>query len=310
MPDSIQNIKFNLTGKGIIDSISGLFETGLLEMVPPSLIQIDFKKQKVKSDWLTAQIAVAKKEAILEWDDQSLRFYPGDPDRIWVSIDRPVGEGRLVSALENIPFALASFRTLYPVEWNNIDPDYTAPGFGNGHYPHGWACAIKGDEGHEQFVSRRWIERGPWKTIRGRNDLSFIFFHALDVDAAAALRQARPGHLHMGNSDEGGFMQPRYIFEHEIKGSYDPGSGTLKVTVFGQRLQPKQLLDYSAARRLQVLGKDEPLKRIAFIFIEKKEAVQYLETLWLRDMECYAIIDGAETRLDEGYQPSKRSENV
>jgi len=111
----------------------------------------------------------------------------------------------------------------------------------------------------------------------------------------------------MGNSDEGGFLQPHYIFEHEIKGSYDPETEMLKVTVFGQRLQPKELLDYSAARRLQVLGEDEPLKRIAFIFIERKEADQYLETLWLRDFECYAIIDGDETRLDEGYQPSTRA---
>jgi hypothetical protein len=305
MQSSLQNLAFNITGIDIRNSIILLLESGLFANVLPSSLKIDSEEQPAKQDWLSSQLPGAEQGVIIRWDEkykQEMRFYPGEPQRIWVSLEKEVPFSLLLSTLENTPFALASFDTLYP-EWEDLDPDYIAPSFGNGHYPHGWACAIKGQEGHDQLVSRRWLTDGLWEIRNEKNDLSFILFHSLQADAATALQQARPGHEHMGISDEGGFIQDNYIFDHSIKGRYNPDTRLLKVIVHGTELSPRLLLDYSAARRWQTLGKESPLERIAFIFMESEQAEQYLETLWLRGLESYVIEEGAEVRLDENFTP-------
>lgn len=307
MQDVIQDLAFNLTGINILDTIRLLFESGLFVKAQPSSLEIDFETEPANADWLH-QLKKTKKEAIINWDEgyrQEMRFYPGDaqqPDRIWVGLEKSIPLPNLLSTLETLPFALASFRTLYP-EWEDIDPDYIAPSFGNGHYPHGWACAVKGAEGHEQFVSGRWLTSGPWESMEMKNDLTFILFHCLTADPKTALHQARPGHERIGITDEGGFLQTPYLFEYPIKGRYEPSTRLLKVIVHGASLQPLQLLDYSAARREQTLGADQPLERIAFIFMERSEAEKYVETLWLRNLECYAIDGGKEIRLDADFTP-------
>src|SRR6185436_9555656 len=116
---------------------------------------------------------------------------------------------------------ICSTASLYP-EWADGSPGdpYRAPNFAELHFGHGWACAFRG-EGHDRLVSRRWLDFGPWKLRRGANDTSLVQFHALGVDAATALEQARIGHERMGISDSGGFIQARYVYAFELRGIYD-----------------------------------------------------------------------------------------
>ena len=177
--------------------------------------------------------------------------------------------------------------------------------FSDGHNRHGWACAFKGD-GHNRLVSRRWLEWGPWRLIRDEeNDLSFIQFHDLEVDAETALEQARPGHERMGIHDEGGFIQSIYSPYHELKGHYFHDEQLLEVPVFGRVIPQSEMLEACQARYHQPLGEDKHIKNLRYVFMMEEEARAHLHELWLRELECWAIIEGEKVRLDDSYDPGQ-----
>lgn len=204
--------------------------------------------------------------------------------------------------LETAPFEVASFDTLHE-EWSTIAKTYRPPSFSRNHFPHGWGCSFKG-AGHERLVSRRWLEFGPWRLIRGEGDLSLIQFHALKAPAKTALAQAKPGHRAMGIHDDGGFLQSPHIFESPLAGLYDAHAQVLRVVVLDREPSPVELLDARAAVKQGALTKDKPLKKVAYVFPRPAEAQRCLRALWLRELECWAVIDGIERRLDLAYQPS------
>jgi hypothetical protein len=204
--------------------------------------------------------------------------------------------------LEEAPFELASFDSLHP-DWETIDEQYSAPSFSRRHFPHGWGCAFKG-AGYKNLVSRRWLEFGPWMLKLGRNDLSLVQFHALDASAREALAQAKPGHKTMGIDDEGGFLQRPYVFETTLSGLYSPQEQILRVVVLGRELTPVELLDACAARQQGALTENQPLRQVAYFFPRPNDARRQLHALWLRELECWTVIDGIEQRLDTAYHPS------
>jgi hypothetical protein len=211
--------------------------------------------------------------------------------------------GPLRGVLEAIPFRWLSAASLSSQWGPGGEPTpYFGPGFGEGHHDLGWACAFKGD-GHDQLVSRRWLEHGPWRLVRGANDVSLVQFHDVAATDDEALQQATPGHRAMGITPEGGFIAPapwKWEFP-ALRSLYDSSAQVLTVVVMGRTVAPGEMLEACAIRCYQPL--EYPVKNVAFVFPREEEARAHLHALWLRGLECRAIVDGREVRLDETYSP-------
>ena len=274
---------------------------------PPNLVTNGFKKYEENlDDWIDRLIPTYKFGAGAYWGDMIdyegfLSFSPGNravADIVKVDIPNyQLDPQAIFNLLESIPWTLAGFYDAYS-DWD----EYYGEGFADKHFGHGWACAFKG-EGHNRLVSRRWLEYGPWRVLKGANDTTLIQFHDLEADSATALEQAKVGHKRMGISDTGGFIQTDYAYDHDIEGFYKPEDRRLKIVVIDRIVSQREMLNYCAARHYQVLGKDKPLDKVAFVFIKEEEARKYLHELWLRELECWTFINSIETRIDIDYQP-------
>ncbi len=209
----------------------------------------------------------------------------------------------LLDRLAELPFELAVGAVIFVAPWRALYPMHEATGLGGGHFPNGWMCAFRGD-GHRRLVSRRWLEHGPWKLHRGANDTSLVQFHLLDADPAAALEQARPGHRRMGISNGGGFVQTDYLYTRTLDAEYLPETRDLRFTIADRDLPELEMLDACAMRHYQILGPDQPIERVSYVFEDEARARAHLHELWLRELECWAIVDGAPTRLDADHAPA------
>lgn len=270
----------------------------------PDTLVVNYDATRPSADWLDRMSTPGKGTAAAYFTPdrkESLVRYPSGVVAARFPFDRDLATAR--QWLEEAPFEVASFDTLH--EWDAIDRKYQPPSFSRNHFPHGWGCAFKG-EGHANLVSRRWLEFGPWVLIRGGNDLSLVQFHDLDAPAKAALAQAKPGHKAMGIDDDGGFIQRPYVFEKTLSGLYDPKKQILRVVVLGRKLEPVELLDACAARKQGALTKTQPLRQVAYVFPNPEEAKANLHALWLRELECWTVIDGVEQRLDTDYHPTPK----
>jgi hypothetical protein len=268
----------------------------------PELLVLHYKPQRSKSDWL-ARMKPDKDNDVAAYftsdRSESLMIHPGGVVKARFPFEIDIDKARAL--LETAPFEIASFSTLHDC-WATIDKKYKRPSFGHRHYLHGWGCAFKG-AGHERLVSRRWLDFGPWLLHRGAQDLSLVQFHALDASAKDALAQAKPGHLTMGISDEGGFLQEGYVFKSGLAGLYDADEQTLKIVILGRDPPPVELRDARAAVKQGALTASQPLKRVAYVFPKPADADRHLRPLWLRELECWTIVDGVERRLDADYTP-------
>ncbi|MGW8850074.1 hypothetical protein ACWGNE_20125 [Streptomyces xiamenensis] len=128
-------------------------------------------------------------------------------------------------------------------------------------------------------------------------------FHDTALDATEAFARARPAHRRLGISDEGGFLQSDYVYEHSLREFYDAGRRVQEVVVIGRELPAVELLDAAAARHYQALGPEEPLDNVAFVLLDPEEAREQLPRLWLYGLECWTIIDEVKTRLETEEPP-------
>lgn len=266
----------------------------------PERLRVDDRKKKPASDWLSWGDA-CKRTMFAQWANGVFLRYDRD---IIVKVGIPsfsLDPDSVVKSLANLPFEVASFAPVYP-EW--LDNEYIGPSFAELHWSHGWGCAFRG-AGHRHLVSRRWLEHGPWRLLRGADDTSLIQFHDIEAGAETALEQARPGHERMGISDFGGYIGPGYDVTHDLKGLYVPEQRQLRIVVHGREVPQSEMTDACAARTRQPLGADRQINSVAYVFMEKSNAEAHLHELWLREIECRAIVDGVEQRLDQGYAPGR-----
>jgi hypothetical protein len=278
---------------------------GLLDQARPSTLSVDFEVREVTSDWFARWVPDCRKELRAGWGapgpaQQFLRYYPGRI--VGLGVKAPRDPAWVLDLLSRLSFELASFDSLHEA-WFEVGQDYIAPTFGRMHLPHGWACAFKG-AGHDQLVSRRWLDFGPWRVLYGADDATLVQFHDLSADAGGALAQARPAHERMGISEGGGFIQRDYHYAYGVQGFYSADERLLKIVVHGRDVSQREMLDMCAARRYQAIGPDKPLERIGYVFVEEHVARRHLHELWLRELECWAIVAGREVRLDVEYHPS------
>jgi hypothetical protein len=296
------NLAVGLSGPDLIAILGALRDLKLAGQGLPEVVLVDNKRRPPAADWFEKWTAKTKVEMFAGWDQQFSRFLSYHPGTIVKAAGEYSGDaGSVTAMIAGIPFTLGSFRSLFN-EWYRGD-GYGGCGFADLHFPHGWACAFRG-AGHDRLVSRRWLDFGPWRVVRGPGDTTLVQFHDLNADAATALEQARPGHERMGISDTGGFIQSGYVYEHQIGGIYVAADRKLRIVVHRRDVSQGEMLDACAVRYYQGMGPGKPVDNIAYVFMEEAPARAHLHELWLRGLECWAIIAGREVRLDEDYHPA------
>lgn len=212
-----------------------------------------------------------------------------------------------LALVEPLPFELTVFGSIFR-QW--AKEDYDRFGVGRSMVDHGWGCVFRG-KGHDRLVSRRWLDFGPWRVLRRPKDTTFIQFHDLAItDPAEAYEQAKAGHERMGNSPIGGYIQS-YI-EGLLKGVgdglYIAESRLREIVVApGIEVSQGQMLCNAALRLYYRLNPSaqQPVDRIAYVFMDMDDARAHLHELWLRELECWAFNDhGQKVRLDLDYHPT------
>ncbi len=287
-------IGVTLSGPGMGELMSTLLETQDYTKADPTKL-IKWSEKPVTPDWRARLLAL--EEIALYWE-RGQRIGVGR-EVIALSLERGAvaDPSALLDLFSRLPLELACMTSLHDY-WSEID--YYAPAIGGEHAVLGWAIGVKG-AGHERsFVSRRWLEHGPFLTLHGPNDTTLVQFHDLAADGATALAQAKPGHEWI----VAGFLRKQHRYTHDIAGLYTKEDGLLRIVVNGRAITDDELVDACAARRD---GRDDPAKpivNIAYVFVDEREARANLEALWLRELEC-RVADGAgERRLDVDYQPA------
>ena len=188
-----------------------------------------------------------------------------------------------------VPFSVCALGSVFFDEW--IAADYERWSFSRGHIMHGWGCAFRG-AGHDHLVSRRWLDFGPWRTIRLPEDTTFVQFHDLAItDPAEAYEVAKVGHERMGVSYTGGFIQQidQWMLD-DARGAYTAHDRKLHIVVAdGVEVPQLRMLNAATLRRHYRLnpGEPEPVERIAFVFVHEGQARAHLHELWLRELECW-----------------------
>lgn len=290
--------------------LGALFAAGAerlgLHANPPAQLRVDDEEQHPTGDWEPRLLQGCQRsvEAFVDRDGrQSVRLERGQSVKLWLDLE-PRSEV-LDGLLQALPFTVATLATLH-LDWYEASGYYAAPTFGCLHLPLGFGCAFKGT-GHDHLPTRRWLEQGPWRLRSASGDVSIVQFHDFRADSKTALAQARIGHERMAGDREGGFIRPTHRYDHRIEGLYLPGERKLKVVVLGREVTPSEMRDAVALVRYQALGPDRPLNSLAYVFLEEEAGRRHLHELWLRGLECWALVRGREQRFDTDYRPANTS---
>jgi hypothetical protein len=296
-------LKLGLMGPDVIELFRRAQEALLPGAGPPSSISHNGRKKKVTPDWLERLSTETRGYLRGVWEGRGWMQIDGGEIVKTSLVDYDIDPQRLLALLAELPFDVCSAAPIYDEWLGGLREEYAARRFGRLHWEHGWGCLFRGG-GHERLVSRRWLEYGPWRLLRGANDTSLVQFHDLEADAATALAQASPGHERMGHSDTGGYIQADFSYSQDLKGLYYAGERRMIVAVpYGERVSEREMLDACAARLYQALGADKPLDNVVYSFVDDDAARAHLHELWLRGLECRSFVEGVEGRLDDVYQP-------
>lgn len=270
----------------------------------PASLSIDNDDVDVGEDWLETWAARTQVLFVADWtpdavdlNNQCIVFYhprSGVEASISAFFSRPE---EILSLMATWPVEVVSLGS--PHSWH--EQGYRGHYLGRGHILENWGCVFKG-RGHERLVSRRWLEFGPWRVLRGPEDTTLVQFHDLEADADTALAQARPAHDRMGFSDTGGFLQSGHVYSREVAGLYTEAERKLEIMVHGRPVSQREMLDACAVRATRDPAR--PVERVAFVFIDEQDARAHLHELWLRELECWTFVGGQRVRLDVDHHPS------
>jgi len=295
----------SLSGPAVLPIYSALVAAGLVPAERPQSVSVDTDSlpQPIGADWMQQALAKAEVDLFARWTDDD--FLTVSVRSNMVKVGRAAlafTPEQLVGLLAAVPFELAGLPTLHPA-WTAGPPHarYNPPGFGDLHFRHGWAAALRG-RGHDRLVSRRWLDHGPWRTLRAENDTTLVQFHDLAASTTDALAQAKPGHVLLGApSEKSGYIGPDYSFGPEAQATYSPARRALQFTVAGCDPTPRELRDAAASRYLQSLGPERPIDEIQFIFVDEELALRNLHKLWLYGHRCVLAGPHEERFLDIDY---------
>jgi hypothetical protein len=297
-------LTFSIKGDDPDKLMHELVDTSLFKGSLPATLRVDNKSCKVSRSWISKMLEKCEVMAHAAWEEK-WNFISYDADgMIKVSVPEFSGNAHsVIQLLAPLQWSLITFDTLYR-EWYYPERHYVSTYIEYGHFPLGWGCAFK-EKGHDQLTGRRWLVHGPWLNLRGDYDATLIQFHDLNVNAEIALEQATPAHHRMASRDTGGFIFDDYEYEYDLKGLYSISQRKLKIIVIDREISQREMLDARASVIRQKGGVENPLDNVAYIFVEGKAVAQkYLHELWLHGLECWAIDEGVEVRLDLDYRPT------
>ena len=292
------SLEFTIAGADLPGIAGKLSEHPAFQCSPPDEVSFGDGSDVTRPDW-AAKLARTESRVTASWGDLAETFFGYTPPYI-VSVripGFPADPDAVIDLVKGLPFELATFGVLHD-SWFDT---YTPPGFSGMQALLGWACAFRA-AGHDDLVSRRWLEYGPWRLIRADGDISFVQFHDLAADAETALAQAGPGHELMGIGEAGGFLQKDYVYGSDVRGLYLADERKLVIAA-AEPVSRLEMRDACAVRRRRRSDPVEPIERIAYMFLSEELARGHLHELWLRELECWALVDGQKVRLDEGYAP-------
>lgn len=288
--------------RALLDVVYALKE---LSDKPPVELMVNGDEVRVTDDWYETWVPRTEFELMAGWTPEEeerafMRMLDYSPNTIvsaWLPgfFSRPEEVLELVSSW---PVELVSLTSPHVDAWQECG--YPTYGFSDLHHPYTWGCVFKG-RGHERLVSRRWLDHGPWRVLRGPNDTTLVQFHDLAADAAVAFEQAYPAQERMGISDTGGFLQTNYVYSQDIAGLYPADERTLEFVIHTGGVSELAMLDVCALRAAGDPAR--PVERIAYVFIDEQVARAHLHQLWLRELECWTFVDGEKVRLDADYHP-------
>lgn len=258
-----------------------------LTPVPADWVTVDFRDKMLKSDW----------------DDGSYVLAIG-PDLVRISTRNfALDVGALVTSLTGVEFETANVRH---IRWwdNPRGPAYKAPASTMGTSPLGFAVALRGN-GHRRAISRRWLDRGPWRVLRGAHDTSLLQFHDETADVLTSLEQARPCHARLADPDQAPLpIRDSYrAGQVPLQGTYVAPDRQLVVSVAGRTVSRREMYEAVAARFYQLLGPDKPLDNVVFSFMDPAELDQALPDLWLYGLEARLRDGNGWHRVDDQYTP-------
>jgi hypothetical protein len=282
--------------------LRSLVRAGILPSGPPlKLDRHGMQDKQVPADWVGLDLK--GKSLTVDWPDESFVYVIG-PDLVDISIrDFALDALDLANRLAEVEMEAAAFK---PVRWwaNPKGPAYKPPEGTIARKPLGFAVAFRGP-GHERAMSRRWLDRGPWRILRTPNDTTLVQFHDLAADPFVSADQARPGHALMADPEQA-VLPLRRTFRGdptELRGTYIAPERRLIVSVAGRTVSRAEMHAAAAARSYQLLGDDEPLDNVVFSFMERAELDAVLPDLWLYGLEARLRDAGGWHRLDETYTP-------
>jgi hypothetical protein len=292
-------MQFTLSGPDLLQIARTLSTQPAFHKAPPDDLSIGDRKVKAGIDW-ASKLDQTKRTLRANWGElMHTTFSYAPPDIVSARIpDCPLEATAAINLIADLPFEVATFGSMHRSWYES----YTPPGFSGLHALLGWACAFRG-AGHDRLVSRRWLEYGPWRLIRADGDISFVQFHDLAADEETALAQAKPGHERMGISKTGGYLQGNYVYQTDVQGLYLAEERKLVITAV-EPVSQLAMRDACAVRRSRRSDPNEPIDHIAYVFISEELARAHLHELWLRELECWALVEGQNLRLDEEYSPT------
>lgn len=274
--------------------VEGALASGLLPSGRPTSIRID-RKPAVWSKAL-AELVATKDDVEVTWESGVSLHSNRKHDHLLVDrgATKVSVEGTL-ALLRDLPFTACTTSPLDFSWWEGYDST------------HGWALILKG-HGH-RLVSRRVLERGPWRRVRDEAaDVTLLQFHDLAADAETALEQARPGHALLELAWSGGhFLGSEAAFRGGIPAVkykpsfYDKTTHTSVVLVQERDVARAEMGVAAGTRVYQVFP--EPVEHVAFVYMDEAAARRQLPELWLYGLEVRAMTADGERRIDQDYQP-------
>ncbi len=166
----------------------------------------------------------------------------------------------------------------------------------------GWGCLFKG-RGHGSFVSPRWLEHGPWLLQRYEPDITYVQLYDLAAEGEVAWQQGRRA---MERLSDGFFTRFAMNFT-EAKGTYSLEERCFSVLKTDRGVTPFEMRQLCLVRAICRDHATQPIERVRVTFTEERDARRHLGELWLREIECWALLaDGRRVRLDLDYAPPPR----
>jgi hypothetical protein len=192
--------------------------------------------------------------------------------------------------LETIPFDVATIA--------GIDEDLDTPNvWFPGHFELGWGVAFRGP-GHDVMMSRRWLARGPWRTIERPGDLTIVQVHPLDAprEEIEALVRIASAALYWPT---GGEVSRR---PDPVNGLYTAATRLFEIVVPPNAAVSTEQMNSARALRDPYKAID-PVERVAFVFIDEADARRQLDDLWVRGLEVWYVDGSGRHRVDDTYKP-------